>query len=100
MWTTWGLKLTGSIVSTTAPLRRSNHHLTSGTIHGGRLVRQHWSIENSQHHVLDVTFAEDNRRQSHRHGAVNLTAVRRLVLNVLRQENHTNAEPSANDSHV
>ena len=89
MWTTWGLKLTGSIVSTTGPLRRSNqsnHHLTSGTTHGGRPVRQHWSIENPQHHILNVTFAEDNRRQSHRHGAANFAAVRRLALSVLRQQ--------------
>lgn len=52
----------------------------------GSAIRQHWSIENSQHHVLDVTFAEYNRRQSHRHGAANLAAIRRLVLSVLRQE--------------
>ena len=52
----------------------------------GRTVPQHWSIENSQHHVLDATSAEDNRRQSHGHGATNLAAVRRLVLSVLRQE--------------
>lgn len=58
----------------------------SGARRLGAAVRQHWSIENSQHHVLDVTFAEDNRRQSHRHGAANLAAVRRLVLSVLRQE--------------
>ena len=49
----------------------------------GASVRQHWSIENLQHHVLDVIFAEDNRRQSYRHGTANLTTVRRLVLNVL-----------------
>ena len=36
----------------------------------GAAVRQHWSIENSQHLVQDVTFAE----------------VRRLVLSVLQQE--------------
>jgi hypothetical protein len=25
-------------------------------------LRSHWSIENSQHHVLDVTFTEDSSR--------------------------------------
>ena len=58
----------------------------SGARRLGASVRQHWSTKNSQYHVLDVTFAEDNRRQSHRHGAANLTAVRRPVLSVLRQE--------------
>jgi predicted transposase YbfD/YdcC len=52
----------------------------------GQAVREHWSIENSQHHVLDVTFDEDHRRQSDRNGAANLAAIRRLVLSVLRQE--------------
>jgi predicted transposase YbfD/YdcC len=49
-------------------------------------IRRHWSIENSQHWVLDVTFSEDSRRQQHRTGAANLAAVRRFVVSLLRQE--------------
>ncbi len=49
-------------------------------------IRRHWSIENSQHWVLDVTFGEDSRRQQDRNGAANLAAVRRLALSLLRQE--------------
>jgi predicted transposase YbfD/YdcC len=49
-------------------------------------VRRHWSIENSQHFVLDVTFAEDARRHHDRNGAANLAAVRRLSLSLLRQD--------------
>lgn len=49
-------------------------------------IRRHWSIENSQHWVLDVTFGEDSRRQQDRNGAANLAAVRRLVVSLLRQE--------------
>jgi predicted transposase YbfD/YdcC len=49
-------------------------------------IRRHWSIENSQHWVLDVTFSEDARRQQDRHGAANLAAVRRLVVSLLRQD--------------
>lgn len=49
-------------------------------------IRRHWSIENSQHGVLDVTFSEDSRRQQDRTGAANLAAVRRLVVSLLRQE--------------
>lgn len=49
-------------------------------------IRRHWSIENSQHWVLDVSFGEDARRQQDRNGAANLAAVRRLTLSLLRQE--------------
>lgn len=49
-------------------------------------IRAHWSIENSQHWILDVTFGEDSRRQQDRHGAANLAAVRRLANSLLRQE--------------
>ena len=49
-------------------------------------IRRHWSIENSQHWVLDVTFAEDARRQQDRNGGANLAAVRRLALSLLRQD--------------
>jgi len=49
-------------------------------------IRRHWSIENSQHWVLDIAFAEDARRQQDRNGAVNLAAVRRLALSLLRQD--------------
>lgn len=51
-------------------------------------IRKHWSIENSQHWVLDVTFGEDTRRQQDRNGGANLAAVRRLAVSLLRQE-HT-----------
>lgn len=49
-------------------------------------IRQHWSIENTQHWSLDVTFGEDVRRQQDRNGAANLASVRRLALCLLRQE--------------
>lgn len=49
-------------------------------------IRRHWTIENSQHWVLDVTFGEDARRQQDRNGAANLAAVRRLALSLLRQD--------------
>lgn len=49
-------------------------------------IRRHWSIENGQHWVLDVTFGEDARRQQDRNGGANLAAVRRLAVSLLRQE--------------
>lgn len=49
-------------------------------------IRRHWSIENSQHWVLDIAFGEDSRRQQDRHGSANLAAVRRLAVSLLRQD--------------
>jgi predicted transposase YbfD/YdcC len=51
-----------------------------------RAARSHWSIENSQHWVLDIAFREDDRRQQDRHGAANLATVRRLAVSLLRQD--------------
>ena len=51
--------------------------------------RSHWSIENSQHWVLDIAFREDDRRQQDRHGAANLATVRRLAVSLLRQDKTT-----------
>lgn len=52
----------------------------------GAAVRSHWSIENSQHWVLDIAFREDDRRQQDRNGAANLASVRRLAVSLLRQD--------------
>jgi predicted transposase YbfD/YdcC len=52
----------------------------------GMAVRRHWSIENSQHWVLDIAFREDDRRQQTRNGAANLATVRRLAVSLLRQD--------------
>jgi predicted transposase YbfD/YdcC len=49
-------------------------------------VRQHWGIENSLHWVLDVTYREDESRIRRGHGAENLSTLRRLTLNLLKQE--------------
>lgn len=49
-------------------------------------IRRHWSIENSQHWVLDMAFGEDQRRQQDRNGGANLGAVRRLAVSLLRRE--------------
>lgn len=49
-------------------------------------IRRHWSIENSLHWVLDVTFGEDARRQQDRNGGANLAAVRRLAVSLLKQD--------------
>ena len=49
-------------------------------------VRGHWGIENQLHWSLDVSFREDERRNRVGHSAENLSRMRRLALNLLRQE--------------
>jgi len=49
-------------------------------------VRSHWGIENQVHWVLDVGFGEDRSRIRKDHGAANMSLLRRLTLNLIRQE--------------
>lgn len=49
-------------------------------------VRGHWGIENRLHYVLDVSFAEDQCRIRKGHAAQNFSRLRRIALNLLRQE--------------
>lgn len=52
----------------------------------GSVVRSHWAIENGLHWILDVAFREDESRVRIGHGAANLSLLRRMALNVLKQE--------------
>lgn len=51
-----------------------------------RQLRSHWSIENSQHHVLDVTFTEDSSRIRKGNGPEITSVFRRLALNILQRD--------------
>ena len=50
-----------------------------------RLVRGHWSIENTLHWSLDMTFREDESRVRSRRLADNLAWLRRFALTLLKQ---------------
>jgi predicted transposase YbfD/YdcC len=49
-------------------------------------VRSHWSIENSQHWILDVQFNEDLCRKRKDNAAQNFAIMRRLALNILNHD--------------
>jgi len=51
-----------------------------------RAVRGHWGVENKLHWVLDVCFREDQSRARAGFAAENLATLRRLALNLLKQE--------------
>lgn len=51
-----------------------------------RTVREHWAVENELHWVLDVAFGEDAARMRVGHAAHNLALVRRMALNLLKQD--------------
>lgn len=49
-------------------------------------VRGHWAIENALHWHLDVTFGEDDHHLRQHQAAQNLTLVRKMALNLLKQD--------------
>jgi len=57
------------------------------------LSRAHWRIENSCHWVLDVVFREDQARARCGDAAQNLSSLRRIVLNLLKNDPVRPKEP-------
>jgi predicted transposase YbfD/YdcC len=49
-------------------------------------IRGHWSVENSLHWQLDVSFGEDDRRIRSNHGAENFSRLCRMALNLLKSD--------------
>jgi predicted transposase YbfD/YdcC len=50
----------------------------------GRIIRNHWSIENNLHWALDVSFGEDGCRARKDNSPKNLTVLRKIALGRLR----------------
>ncbi|SRR6266540_995679 len=51
----------------------------------GTYVRDHWSVENTLHWTLDVTFREDDCRIREGHGPQNFAWLRKLALTLLKR---------------
>jgi len=54
--------------------------------HLAKLIRQHWSIENQLHWVLDVTFTEDASRIRKQHAPQTSAMLRRLAVSILSSD--------------
>jgi len=52
--------------------------------------RKHWSVENKQHYVLDVTFDEDRSQIRRLNGPMVMTCLRRAAISLLRIQGITN----------
>lgn len=53
------------------------------------MVRGHWGIENQLHWSLDVVFGEDQARMRIGNAAENFSILRRIALNLFRQDKST-----------
>ena len=51
-----------------------------------KATRQHWSIENGLHWVLDIAFNEDRSRVRKDHAPANMAVLRHMAVNLLKQE--------------
>ena len=52
-------------------------------------IRNHWSIENKLHWVLDVHMKEDNDQKSERKSVRSFALLKRIALNVVRTKDTT-----------
>jgi predicted transposase YbfD/YdcC len=71
---------------TTTDVRFYISSLLANAVRHAQVIRSHWSVENSLHWVLDVTFNEDASRIRQGYAAQNLGLIRRLSVSLLKRE--------------
>jgi predicted transposase YbfD/YdcC len=59
--------------------------LTAPASRVGPAIRDHWSIENSLHWVMDMTFRDDECRVRTDHAPANLAVIRHMAQNLIRE---------------
>jgi predicted transposase YbfD/YdcC len=59
--------------------------LTAPASQVGSAIRDHWSIENSLHWVMDMTFRDDECRVRTDHAPANLAVIRHMAQNLIRR---------------
>jgi predicted transposase YbfD/YdcC len=69
----------------TSEVRYFISSLRLGVKRFARAIRGHWSIENTLHWCLDVTFREDESRLRDRHAANNVAWLKRFAISLLKQ---------------
>lgn len=52
-------------------------------------VRAHWSVENSLHWTLDMSFREDDSRMREGYSAENFAIMRRMALSIMKRDTHS-----------
>jgi predicted transposase YbfD/YdcC len=69
--------------------RETRYYIASADLDAATVIaitRAHWEIENSLHWILDMAFREDDSRVRKDNGAENFAILRRIALNLIKQE--------------
>ncbi len=80
------IRLSETARGETSDVRYYISSLPLGVKRFANLVRNHWSIENTLHWCLDVTFREDENRVRDRIAADNLGWLKRFAISLLKQQ--------------
>jgi predicted transposase YbfD/YdcC len=82
-------KVTATVIKNDVETQEPRYYISSLSGNAkqmNRAIRKHWAIENSLHWVLDVTFNEDKCRVRTGNGAENLSIIRRVALNAIKND--------------